>query len=60
MIITKKHLDTNLSDMFLHSKDTETAKAEILVMFSKEPDEEHEWSEQEIYEQIRKIVRKYE
>lgn len=36
------------------------AKAEILALFSKESDDEHEWSEQDIYEQMRKVIRKYE
>ena len=33
---------------------------EILAMFSEEPDDEHQWTEQDIYEQSRKIIRKYE
>ena len=45
--------------MFLNCKDVEAAKAEILVLFSEEPDDEHQWTEQDIYEQMRKIIRKY-
>lgn len=35
------------------------AKKEILALFSEEPDDEHEWTEQDIYEQARKIIQKY-
>ena len=41
-------------------KDPEAAKAEVLELFSEEPDNEHQWTEQDICEQIRKIIRKYE
>ena len=34
------------------------AKHEILELFSTEVDDEHAWSEQDIYEQSRKIVHK--
>ena len=44
----------------MHCKNPETAKAEVLALFSEDPDDEHEWSDQDIYEQIRNIVRKYE
>jgi hypothetical protein len=37
-------------------KNTEQAKREILDLFSTEPDDEHTWSEQDIYEQSRKII----
>lgn len=46
--------------MFLNCKDSEAAKAEVLEMFSEEPDNEHQWTEQDICEQMRKIIRKYE
>ena len=35
------------------------AREEILSRFSTEPDELHQWSEQDITEQIRKIIQKY-
>lgn len=60
MTLTRKDLDTDWWAMFLRCKDPEAAKAEILALFSEEPDNEHEWSEQDIYEQSRKIIRKYE
>lgn len=58
MRLTMKDLDTKYAMLFLHCKDVKSAKAEMLL--SEEPDDVHEWSEQDIYEQIRKIVRKYE
>lgn len=60
MILTKKELDTEWRAMFLNYKDSEAAKAEVLEMFSEEPDNEHQWTEQDICEQMRKIIRKYE
>ena len=56
----KKDLDTKWRLMFLHCKKYEAAKAEILALFSEEPDDEHQWTEQDIYEQSRRIIRKYE
>ena len=41
-------------------KNLEDAKAERLALFSEELDNEHEWELQDIYEQIRKIICKYE
>lgn len=46
--------------MFRNCKDSEAAKAEILSLLSEEPDDEHQWTEQDIYEQSQKIIRKYE
>ena len=60
MTITRKDLENKWQSLFLYCKDHEAAKAEILELFSEEPDGEHEWSEQDIYEQMRKIIRKYE
>ncbi len=58
MILTSKDLDTKLANLFLNCKDVEAAKAEILALFSEEPDDEHQWTEHDIYEQMRKIIRK--
>ena len=60
MILTKDVLDKDWQWMFLHCKNTTAAKAEILALFSEDPDDEHQLSEQDIYEQMRKIIRKYE
>lgn len=32
-------------------------EAAILERFGTEPDDEHEWTEQDIYEQVRKMLR---
>lgn len=58
MILTKDDLDREWQWLFLRCKNT-AAKAEILTLFSDEPDDEHEWSEQDLYEQMRKIIQKY-
>ena len=55
MTLTRKELDTEWRTMFQRCKDPEAAKAEILTLFSEEPDDEHQWTEQDIYEQSRKI-----
>ena len=60
MILTKDVLDKDWQWMFLHCKNTTAAKAEILALFSEEPDDEYQWSKQDVYEQVRKIIRKYE
>ncbi len=60
MILTKDDLDRDWRWMFLHCKDTAAAKEEILALFSEEHDDGHQWSEQDIYEQMRMIIRKYE
>ena len=60
MTITKEDLDNTWWSLFLRCKNSEAAKAGILALFSEEPDDEHEWSEQDVHEQMRKIIRKYE
>jgi len=57
MTITKKYLDDTWG-WFFDMKDTEAAEAEILAMFSEDPDG-FGWTEQDIYEQSRKIFIKY-
>ena len=59
MTLTRNDLDTKWAVLFLHCKEPEAAKAEILALFSFEPDNEHQWTEQDICEQMRKIIRKY-
>ena len=56
MILTRHLLDTKYAFWFRNKQHTEQAKREILRLFSEEPDEFHEWSEQDIYEQARKII----
>ena len=59
MILTGNDLDTKWADLLLQCKEPEAAKTDILALFSSEPDDEHQWTEQDIYEQMRKIIRKY-
>jgi len=58
MTITKKDLDTKYAHWFRKVSQPEQAKAEILKNISKEP-EPYEWTEQDIREQSRKILRKW-
>ena len=60
MILTNDDLNREWQWLFLHCKDTVAAKVEILALFSEEPDDEYQWSKQDVYEQVRKIIRKYE
>lgn len=56
MTITKTDLKTKYAFWFKNLKDSSKAEEAILARFSEEPDEFHVWSEQDIYEQSRKIV----
>lgn len=60
MTVNEVMLDERYSWLFLHCQNVPAANAEILELFSEEPDDEHTWAEQDITEQIRMIVRKYE
>lgn len=60
MILTRRLLDTKYASWFRSKQNTEQAKREILRLFSEEPDEFHEWSEQGIYEQARKIIARWD
>ena len=54
--ITRQMLDTDLQSWFLNVKNAERAKKEILALFSEEPGDGYTWSEQDIWEQSRKII----
>lgn len=56
MTITRQMLDTDLQSGFLNVKNAERAKKEILALFSEEPGDGYTWSEQDIWEQSRKII----
>lgn len=56
MTLTPKMLDTKYASWSRGKRNTERAKQEILKLFSDEPDVFHEWTEQDIYEQSRKII----
>ncbi|MCB2362396.1 hypothetical protein [Clostridium estertheticum] len=56
MILTKKELyKICKSYNFVITTELQTY---ILSIYGYNPDEEHEWSEQDIYEQVRKIILK--
>ena len=56
MTLTRKMLDTQYAWWFYGKRNTEQAKEEILSIFSQEPDDGCEWTEQDICEQSRKII----
>ena len=56
MTITRYLPDTEYACWFHNKRNVEKAKQEILTLFSDEPDDSHEWTEQDIYEQSRKII----
>ena len=60
MIITAGDLETTYALWFRGKRNVNQAKDEILMLFSTEPDDEHTWSEQDIYEQSRKIIIKWD
>ena len=59
MTITIADLEKKYAAWFIGMKNTGKTKQEILDLFSTEPDDEHTWSEQDIYEQSRKIIIKW-
>ena len=56
MTITAADLEKKYAAWFIGMRNTGWAKEEILELFSTEPDDEHSWTEQDIYEQSRKII----
>ena len=60
MTVTMEMLDNEYAWMFRGCRHADEAKAVILDLFGKEPDSAYEWTEQDIYEQMRKIIQKYE
>lgn len=59
MTITAAELDTKYSAWFIGMKNSNQAKAEILTLFEAESDDEHDLSEQDIFEQAGKIIFKW-
>ena len=59
MTLTREMLDNQYAWWFHSKRSTEQAKEEILSQFSQEPDEGHEWTEQDVYEQSRKIIARW-
>lgn len=56
MTITPKMLDSKLQTWFRNKRNSEKAKAEILILFSEDPDSGEIWNEQDICEQSRMII----
>ena len=56
MILTKKQLHKICQSY--NFTITPALETYILSIYGDKPDEEHEWSEQDIYEQVRKIILK--
>ena len=59
MTLNRKLLDTRYAWWFHGKRNTEQAKQEILSLFSENPDDCNEWTEQDIYEQSRKIIARW-
>ena len=61
MTVTRELLDSEeFAPLFLHCKNPQAAKEEMLRILGEEPGDGYAYSEQDIYEQMRKIIRKYE
>ena len=59
MTLTREMLDNQYARWFHSKRNTEQAKQEILRLFSEEPDDCHEWTEQDFYEQSKKIIARW-
>ena len=59
MTITRRQLDSEYAEWFRGMRYTEEAKREILKLFGTEPDEDHRWTGQDIYEQSKKIIERW-
>ena len=59
MTLTREMLDNQYAWWFRSKRNAEQAKEEILNIFSQEPDDACEWTEQDIYEQSRKIIARW-
>lgn len=55
MVLTENALKTYLEQRHIHI--TEQKKSEILEYLGKEPGEQEVWTEQDIYEHLKKMVR---
>ncbi len=60
MTITREVLDTQWRSCFHNKRNMEQAKQEILALFSAEPENGYIWSEQDIWEQSRKIIDRWD
>lgn len=61
MIVTREMLDSDgFAPLFLHCRNPRAAKEEMLRLLGEEPGDGYAYSEQDICEQMRKIIQKYE
>ena len=61
MIVTREMLGSEeFAPLFTHCKNTKAAKEEILKFLGEESGDGYAYSEQDICEQMRKIIQKYE
>ena len=61
VIVTREMLDSDgFAPLFLHCRNSRAAKEEMLRLLGEEPGDRYAYSEQDICEQMRKIIRKYE
>ena len=56
----KQALSVYPAPLLMHCTDTKVAKEEIRRLLGKEPMDGYSYSEQDVCEQMRKIIRKYE
>lgn len=56
MTVTLSDLNGKYAEWFRGNRNVGQAKAEILRLFGEEPGEGYEWTEQDICEQSRKII----
>lgn len=59
MTITRRQLDSEYAEWFRGMKHTEEAKLEILELFGTESDENYRWTGQDLYEQSKKIIERW-
>lgn len=58
MTVTRKTLDSDsFAPLFPRCKNPRAAKKEILKLFGEEPGDGYTYSEQDMYEQMRMIIR---
>lgn len=59
MTVTLSDLNGKYAEWFRGTRNAGQAKAEILRLFGEEPGEAREWTEQDICEQSRKIIARW-
>ena len=60
MTVDKNINDSGCRFMFLHCRNISAAMSEIRQLLSSVREDEYEYTEQDLYEQIRKIIQRYE